>query len=63
MTKSERKIILYLIYDGGCDTCRKCIHLNKETCGRYVSPEDWTGKCSDDYCIEGMIKYFEGNNE
>lgn len=59
MTKAERKMVLYLIYDGGCDCCSKCIHLNKESCGKYVSPEDYSGECSDDYCIDGMVKYFE----
>lgn len=59
MTNAERKMVLYLIYDSGSDTCSKCIHLNKPSCGRYISPMDYSGECSDDYCIEGIVKYFE----
>ncbi len=59
MTKSEKEVILFLMYDGGADYCQTCIHLNKESCGRYVSPTDYSGECSDDYCIAGMVKHFE----
>lgn len=59
MTNAEKKMVLYLINEGGCDTCSKCIHLNKRSCGQYVAPEDYSGECSEDYCIEGMVKYFE----
>ncbi len=59
MTNAEREMVLYLIYDGGADCCQKCIHLNKESCGRYVSPTDYSAECSDDYCIDGMVKFFE----
>lgn len=57
--ESTRKLILYLLNEGGADYCRKCVHLNKPSCGRYVSPTDYSAKCSDDYCIDGLIKYFE----
>lgn len=59
MTDAERKMVLYLIYDGGADLCQKCVHLGKPTCGTYVSPDDFSGECDDDYCIEGMVKHFE----
>lgn len=63
MTKAERAMVLYLIYEGGADCCKKCIHLNKPSCCRYVSPTDYSAECSDDYCIEGMVKYFETTEE
>lgn len=63
MTKVEKEMVLYLIYNGGANLCQKCIHLNKPTCGRYVAPDDFSGECSDDYCIEGMIKHFEQQAE
>ena len=59
MTNAEKQMVLYLIYDGGCDTCSKCIHNCKPTCGRYVSETDYSGECSDEYCIDGMVAYFE----
>ncbi len=59
MTKSEKDLVLYLMNNGGADYCQTCIHLNKESCGRYVSPTDYSGECSEDYCIAGMGKHFE----
>ncbi|MCM1437775.1 MAG: hypothetical protein NC131_00995 [Roseburia sp.] len=59
MTKAEKEMVLYLIYDGGADCCQKCIHLGKPSCGRYINDEDYSGECSDDYCINGMVKHFE----
>lgn len=63
MTNAEKQMILYLINAGGADLCQKCIHLNKPTCGRYISPTDYSGECSDDYCIDGMLQYFERESE
>jgi len=59
MTKAEREMVLFLMHAGGTDYCQKCIHLNKESCGCYVSPKDYGGECNIDYCIAGMIEYFE----
>lgn len=59
MTNAEKQMVLYLIYDGGADLCQKCVHAGKPSCGRYVSPTDYSGECNDDYCIDGMVKYFE----
>lgn len=63
MTNAEKQMVLYLIYDGGADCCQKCIHLNKPTCGRYVSETDCSGDCNDDYCIEGMVAHFENETK
>lgn len=59
MTNAEKEMVKFLIYDGGADCCQKCIHLNKTSCPRYVSPTDYSGECSDDDCINGMVAYFE----
>lgn len=59
MTRAEREMVLYLIYDGGPDCCRKCIHLNKETCCLYVTPTDYSGKMDDNHCIKGMVNFFK----
>lgn len=59
MTPAEKKMILFLIYDGGADCCQKCIHTEKPTCCCYVSPKDYSGDIDDDYCIKGMVKYFK----
>lgn len=57
-----RKLLIYLIYDGGCDCCSRCVHLNTDSCCIY-NPEtgcaDKKEALNDDYCIEGMLKYFE----
>ena len=62
MTKAEKEMVKYLIYDGGADLCQKCIHLNKPSCPRYISETDCSGECSDDDCIDGMVKYFESES-
>lgn len=59
MKKAEIEMVKYLIYDGGADCCQKCIHIGKTSCPRYVSETDYSGKCSDEDCIDGMVKYFE----
>lgn len=61
MTSAEKKMVLFLMYDGAPDCCKKCVHLNLASCCLY-NPE--TGKCDgehldDNRCIDGMIKYFE----
>ena len=58
MTEAERELIIFLINDGGADCCQKCIHLNKESCGHYVSPTDYSAECDTGYCIAGMAEYF-----
>lgn len=60
---ATKKLLTYLINESGTDYCRKCVHLNKSSCGRYVSPTDYSGECSGDYCIEGMIDYFRYEKE
>lgn len=63
MTNAERKMVLFLMYEGGADYCKKCIHCDKPSCPLYVSPteeaEDYSGDRNDDVCINGMISYFE----
>lgn len=62
MTEAEKKVCEYIINDGGCDTCSKCIHLNKESCCLY-NPEsglpDGDNDIDIDTCISGMVAYFE----
>lgn len=59
MTKAEKEMVKYLLAICGGDNCRKCIHCDKPTCCQYVSSTDYSGKLDDDYCIDGMVKYFE----
>ncbi len=59
MTKAEMAMVKYLIYDGGADTCAKCIHNGKPSCPLYVSETDFSGQIDDDVCIAGMTAYFE----
>lgn len=64
MTNAEKKMILFLMTEGGCDYCQKCIHLNKKSCIMYsAEDDDFSGKHDMDYCIKGMRKYFEKHNE
>ena len=66
MTNAERQMVLYLVYDGGADTCKVCVHCDKPTCPLYLSPEQEGADYNederhkhDDYCIDGMVAYFE----
>lgn len=64
MTKAEKDVIVYLIYESGADCCQKCIHLNRESCCLYNPKTGYCDNieaddCDDNYCIDGMVKYFE----
>ena len=64
MTKAERAMVLYLIYNGAPDCCMKCVNLNSPSCCLY-NPKtgccDSDKKLDNDRCIAGMVKYFEQN--
>lgn len=62
MTNAEREMVKYLLTVCSGENCKKCVHCDKPTCCQYVSPTDYSGDLDDDYCISGMVKYFEANN-
>lgn len=61
MTKEEKDVILYLMYDGGADCCKKCSYLNSNMCCVYnpaTGEFDNKKNFNDDTCIAGMVEYF-----
>ena len=62
MTSAEKKMVLYLMYDGGPDCCRKCAYSESENCCLYDAKTDQCDSekpLDDNQCIAGMIKFFE----
>ncbi len=57
MSNEERRLVDYLIREGGADTCKKCVYADAgdvEEIAEYGCPYAAEGGC-----IDGMTAYFK----
>ena len=59
--ESEIKVIDYLIENGACDTCSKCIYYTPILPNGDVEPCEEFEKDGNIACRNGMIEYFKNN--
>ena len=59
--QSEIKVIDYLIENGACDTCSKCIYCTPILPNGDVEPCEEFEKHGNTACRTGMIEYFKNN--
>ncbi len=59
--ESEIKAIDYLIENGGCDCCAKCIYCQPIKENEDIEPCKEFEKTGNIACRNGMIEYFKNN--
>ena len=63
MKKAMIKIIDYLIANGACDCCARCIHFKPIKEPGNFDPCLEVAKYGDVACRDGMIKFFRENTK
>ena len=59
--QSEIKVIDYLIENGGCDLCGKCVYYKPIEQDSDVEPCEEFEKDGNIACRKGMIEWFKNN--